>query len=91
MEALVAHTSPELVDIVLANNQFGARTPPNWSAEPVKLRWPPAGASPPRLVLDDVIDPDNAHHHQPARLAGALIRVLEANRGIRHRAVSRSA
>jgi len=91
VEALAAHTTPELVDIALANNHFGARTPPDWSAEPVTLRWPPAGISAPRLVLDDVVDPDNAHHHDPALLAGALIRMLEANRGIRHRAVSRSA
>jgi uncharacterized cofD-like protein len=91
VEALSAHTAPELADIALANNQFGARTPPGWSAEPVKLRWPPAGIPAPRLVLDDVVDPDNAHHHDPARLAGALIRTLETNRGIRHRAVSRSA
>jgi uncharacterized cofD-like protein len=91
VEALSAHTAPELADIALANNHFGARTPPGWSAEPVKLRWPPAGIPAPRLVLDDVVDPDNAHHHDPARLAGALIRTLEANRGIRHRAVSRSA
>jgi uncharacterized cofD-like protein len=91
LEALVAHTAPELVDVVLANNHFGARTPADWSAEPVKLRWPPVGAAPPRLILDDVVDPDNAHHHDPVRLAGSLIRTLEANRGIRHRAVGRSA
>jgi uncharacterized cofD-like protein len=91
VEALAAHTAPELVDIALANNRFGARTPPDWSAEPVRLRWPPAGMAPPRLVLDDVVDPDNAHHHDPARLASALIRTLEANRGTRHRAVGRSA
>jgi uncharacterized cofD-like protein len=91
LEALAAHTAPELVDVALANNHFGARTPPDWSAEPVTLRWPPAGAVAPRLVLDDVVDPDNAHHHDPVRLAGALIRALEANRGIRHRAVSRTA
>jgi uncharacterized cofD-like protein len=91
VEALAAHTAPDLVDVALANNQFGARVPPDWSAQPVKLRWPPAGFAAPRLVLDDVVDPDNAHHHDPVRLADALIRTLESNRGTRHRAVSRSA
>ncbi len=91
LEVLAAHTAPALVDVALANNHFGARTPPDWSAEPVKLRWPPVGLAAPRLVLDDVVDPDNAHHHDPVRLAGALIRTLESNRGSRHRAVSRSA
>ena len=91
LEALAAHTAPGLADVALANNHFGARTPPDWTAEPVKLRWPPVGFAAPRLVLDDVVDPDNAHHHDPARLAGALIRTLESNRGSRHRAVGRSA
>ncbi len=91
LEALVAHTTSQMVDVALANNQFGARTPPGWSAESVKLRWPPAGVRAPLLVLDDVVDPDNAHHHDPVRLAGALIRTLETNRGTRHRAISRSA
>jgi hypothetical protein len=45
----------------------------------------------PRLVLDDVVDPANAHHHDPARLATALIRALDNHRGVRHRPVSRSA
>ncbi|HEY6013119.1 MAG TPA: gluconeogenesis factor YvcK family protein [Candidatus Limnocylindrales bacterium] len=91
LEVLAAHTSPGLVDVALANNSFVARTPPDWSAERVKLRWPPVGFAAPRLVLDDVVDPDNAHHHDPVRLAGALIRTLESNRGSRHRAVSRTA
>jgi uncharacterized cofD-like protein len=77
VEALTSHTAAGLVDVVLANNQFGARTPSEWQAERVRLRWPPAGAAPPRLVLDDVVDPDNAHHHDPDRLAVALLRVLE--------------
>ncbi len=91
LEALDAHTAPGLVDVVLANNQFGARVPADWAAEPVKLRWPPNGVAAPRLVLDDVVDPDNAHHHDSVRLAAALVRALERSRGARHRAVGRSA
>jgi uncharacterized cofD-like protein len=92
LDALTAHTAPDLADIVLANNQFGIRSSADWSTEPVRLRWPPAGGAPmPKLVLDDVVNPDNPHHHEPGRLAAALIRTLEANRGSRHRAVSRSA
>jgi uncharacterized cofD-like protein len=75
VDALVAHTAPGLLDVVLANNDFGAKTPTGWQAEHVRLRWPPAGAAP-RLVLDDVVDPANAHHHDPERLAQALLRVL---------------
>src|SRR6476661_3544764 len=40
--ALIAHTSPGLIDVVLANNRFDARVPDDWSAEVVRLRWPPA-------------------------------------------------
>jgi len=91
IEALAAHTTPGMVDVVLANNQFQARSPTDWHAEPVRLRWPPTLAPAPRLVLDDVVDPNNAHHHDPERLAAALIRLVERERP-RHRAgVARSA
>jgi uncharacterized cofD-like protein len=92
IEALVAHTSPELVDIVLANNQFGGQATEGPPAKAVKLRWPPtAPAAPPRLILDDVVDPANPHHHDPARLALALIKALEHETGLRRRTASRSA
>jgi uncharacterized cofD-like protein len=91
VEALFAHTAPGLIDVVLANNHFAARTPDGWQAQPVRLRWPPPTEPVPRLVLDDVVDPENAHHHDPARLAAALLRVLEREVGIRRRAVGRTA
>jgi conserved hypothetical protein, cofD-related len=91
VEALVAHTAPGLIDVVLANNRFTAQTPTGWRAEPVGLRWPPAVEPVPRLILDDVVDPTNAHHHDPARLADAILRAFERESGQRRRAVSRSA
>jgi hypothetical protein len=46
----------------------------------------------PRLALDDVVDPDNPHHHHSARLAASLIRLSEREQGRRHAAgVARSA
>jgi uncharacterized cofD-like protein len=99
LEALSAHTAPGLVDVVLANNRFDARVPTGWVAAPVRLRWPPStgegsavpGGAAPRLVLDDVVDADNAHHHDPARLSAALLRVLEAETGSRRRTAVRTA
>jgi uncharacterized cofD-like protein len=97
MTALERHTSPGMIDVVLANNQFGARRPGAYSAQPVRLRWPPTGsaasvASAPRLVLEDVVDPDNAHHHDPARLAAAVIHAYERESfGRRRPRVARSA
>jgi uncharacterized cofD-like protein len=92
VEALVAHTAPGLVDLVLANNRFDARTPPDWTAETVRLHWPPASVRPtPRLILDDVVDPENARRHDPARLATAVMHALEAETATRRRTVGRTA
>jgi uncharacterized cofD-like protein len=91
VEVLTAHTAPGIVDTVLANNTFAAKTPPDWPAEPVRLRWPPDLRPSPRLVLDDVVDPDNAHHHDPARLAAAVLRTFERESRLRRRSVGRTA
>jgi uncharacterized cofD-like protein len=91
LEALFAHTAPGLVDVVLANNRFSARVPTGWQAEAVRLRWPPGDPAAPRLVLDDVVDPDNAHHHDPERLAASLLRLLDREGQRRRARVARSA
>jgi uncharacterized cofD-like protein len=92
VEALVAHSAPGIVDVVLANNRPDPRMPAGESAESVRLHWPPAGMEPvPRLILDDVVHPDNARHHDPARLAAAVMRAIDAETATRRRAVSRSA
>jgi uncharacterized cofD-like protein len=97
VDALVDHTGPTLVDIVLANNRLAGAsgitltTETDGSPKPVKLRWPPASAPAPRLILDDVVDPENAHHHDPARLAAAIIRAFDGEAGLRRRTASRAA
>jgi uncharacterized cofD-like protein len=92
VETLVGHAGIDLFDAVLANSHFGARVPDDYPAEPVRLRWPPSMASPPRLVLDDVVDPDNGHHHQPAQLATAVLRLYERESASRRRSgVARTA
>ena len=91
VEVLTAHTAPGLLDAVLANNAFTAQTPAEWSAERVRLRWPPNVEPVPRLVLDDVVDPENAHHHDPTRLALAILRTHEREPRLRHRSVGRTA
>ncbi|MCI0584476.1 MAG: YvcK family protein [Chloroflexi bacterium] len=92
VEALLAHTAPELVDLVLANDRFDAHVPPGWAAESVRLRWPPRSEPPPRLVTDDVVAAANAHHHDPERLAAAVLRAAEREAPARRRtAASRTA
>ena len=61
------------------------------TAKAVRLRWPPSSTPPPRLILDDVLDADDPHHHDPVRLATAVIRALEQEAGIRRRTSSRTA
>jgi uncharacterized cofD-like protein len=93
VEALVAHAGTDVVDMVLGNNQFGARVSPGYGNEAVRLRWPPSSVLPaPRLVLEDVVDPANGHHHDPERLAAAVIKVFENEGGGRRRSsVARTA
>jgi uncharacterized cofD-like protein len=92
VEALVGHTAPGIVDVVLANDRFDAKVPDDWGGQTVRLHWPPPSlAAAPGLVLDDVVDAANAHHHDPARLAAALIRIHETEVGARRRTVGRTA
>ncbi len=92
LEALIAHTSPGLVDLVLANDRFDARVPRDWLAESVRLRWPPAIEPVPTLVTEDVVDSVNAHRHDPARLAEAVLRIADRELAARRRSgVARSA
>jgi uncharacterized cofD-like protein len=98
VEVLVAHTSPDLVDVVLANNRLtptaaagaGTTATDETPARAVKLRWPPSVDPVPRLILEDVVDPANPHHHDPARLAAALVAAFEGETGARRRSVGRS-
>lgn len=86
VEALIAHTTAGLIDVVLANDRFDARVPANWVAESVRLRWPPAVVPIPVLATEDVVDPDNAHHHDPTLLAAAVLRIAERQLTARRRA-----
>jgi uncharacterized cofD-like protein len=89
VDALARHGAAHLPDVVLANNRFDATPPSGWQGEPVRLRWPPGPAAPGqpalRLVLDDLVNPANAHHHDAERLATAVMRVWEREGGRRRR------
>src|SRR4051794_30135911 len=72
VEVLISHTSPNLIDLVLANNRLidggsgdgdlaGVEEVPA-APRPVVLRWPPAVVPLPRLILEEVIDADGPHH-----------------------------
>jgi uncharacterized cofD-like protein len=85
VEALLAHSGPGIVDVVLANDRFDARVPAAWPARSVSLRWPPAVEPIPGLATEAVVDASNAHHHDPERLAAAVLRVAEREAAARRR------
>ncbi len=92
VEALERHTAEGMIDIVLANNRISVPAGAGTRREAVQLRWPPAGLHPPRLVLDDLVDPASPIHHDPERLAAAIIRIAEREGTARRRnGVARSA
>jgi uncharacterized cofD-like protein len=74
--ALSAHDVGLLIDVVLANDETGARVPPGYPARPVRIDLPPS-TSHPRLELAGVVDRENAHRHDPQRLAAVLMQMLE--------------
>jgi uncharacterized cofD-like protein len=91
VEALLAHTTPGLVDIVLANDRLDPADATR-RAQVVALRWPPAVEPAPHLATDDVVDEDDPHHHDPARLATAILRACEREApSLRRERVARSA
>jgi uncharacterized cofD-like protein len=88
--ALAAHDVAGLVDVVLANDDTSARVPEGYPAEPVRIDLP-RGSGHARLELAAVVDPENAHRHDPQRLTEALMRLLEERPSARPVAPVRSA
>jgi uncharacterized cofD-like protein len=76
VEALLAHTQADLVDLVLANDRFNGEDAP-WPGDAVLPRWPPAVDPVPHLATDGVASLEDPHHHDPARLAAAILRAIE--------------
>jgi uncharacterized cofD-like protein len=76
VDALLAHTQPDLVDLVIANDRFDGEDAP-WPIDGVEPRWPPAVDPAPHLATDAVASPEDPHHHDPGRLAVAILRAIE--------------
>jgi uncharacterized cofD-like protein len=77
LEALTAHVGFGIVDVVLANDELGARAPRDWPASPIAPDLPDAWRGRLRLATGAVVDPDNAHHHDPGLLAEAVMALWE--------------
>jgi uncharacterized cofD-like protein len=90
MAALHAHGVGSLVDVVIANDNHHARVPAQgYPSVPVAIDLPRDAA--PRLVLADVVDDDNAHRHDPRKLAGVVLRLHEEHAASRQPTVARTA
>jgi uncharacterized cofD-like protein len=91
VEALLSLTQPGLVDVVLANDELdlpgvGGRPPA------VALRWPPKVDPVPHLATEAVVSELDPHHHDPARLAAAILRACEREASaVRRERVARTA
>jgi uncharacterized cofD-like protein len=78
LDALRRHGLLELIDGVLVNDNFRARAPSaDYPAGPVRIDLSVTAARP-RLLLRDVVDDAKAHHHDPHKLAAAVMAIHEA-------------
>ncbi len=80
LHALFDHIGDDLIDYVVINRNTDARHPEGWRAEPVKVDFRRLEELPVVIVEEDVIDPNNAHRHDPAKLATALMRLQQEDR-----------
>jgi uncharacterized cofD-like protein len=85
LRALFAHIGEDLVDYVIINRNTDARRPAGWLAQPVEVDVRRLEELPVVIVEEDVIDPANAHRHDPAKLAAALMRLQQEDRITRPR------
>ena len=85
LEALFAHVGDDLVDYVIINRNTDARRPEGWLAHPVEVDVRRLEEVPVVIVEEDVIDPANAHRHDPAKLAAAIMRLQQEDRVARPR------
>ena len=101
--ALESHVGPGIADVVLGNSDLDARRAPGDATAPVRLSWPPelslrahpAVGTPAlaevALVLREVVDPENAHFHDPELLASAILEIAERHTPRRTIAAARTA
>ncbi len=80
LEALFDHVGDGMIDYVLLNHERGARAPAGWQGEPVEVDARRLEELPVIVVEENLIDVANAHRHDPAKLAAALMRLQQEDR-----------
>ncbi|MDQ3881308.1 MAG: uridine diphosphate-N-acetylglucosamine-binding protein YvcK [Chloroflexota bacterium] len=85
LAALLDHVGPGVVDYMLVNYNDAARRPAGWQAQPVPIDSRRLENFPIVIVEEDLVDTGNAHHHDSAKLAAALMRLQQEDRAERPR------
>jgi uncharacterized cofD-like protein len=85
LEALFEHVGDGLFDYALVNGNHAARRPEGWLAEPVDVDVRDLEELPVTIVEQDLVDVTNAHRHDAAKLAAALMRLQQEDRPARAR------
>ena len=85
LETLFAHVGDGIIDYMLVNDNHRARKPDGSAGQPVTIDSRRLETYPVLIVEEDLIDLGNSHHHDPAKLAAALVRLQQEDRSDRPR------
>lgn len=80
LEALFEHIGEGLIDYVLVNRNWHARQPEGWLGQPVQIDERRLEELPVVVIEEDLVDVANAHRHDSAKLAAALVRLQQEDR-----------
>ena len=80
LEALFAHVGDGLIDFALVNGNQAARRPEGWLGQPVRVDERKLEELGVTIIEEDLVDVGNAHRHDSAKLAAALMRLQQEER-----------
>jgi uncharacterized cofD-like protein len=91
LRALFDHIGDGLIDYALLNSNHAARRPEGWLGQPVQVDERRLEQLPVTVIEEDLIDVTNAHRHDSAKLASALMRLQHEERAtnVRQRRIRR--
>jgi uncharacterized cofD-like protein len=80
LRALFDHIGEGLIDYALLNSNHAARRPEGWLGQPVRIDDRRLEELPVTVIEEDLVDVTNAHRHDSAKLAAALMRLQHEER-----------
>lgn len=75
--ALANHGLSQVIDALLVNSNYRARQPANYPAAPVRVDVSLSDGAGPLVIARNVVDDDNAHHHEPHKLAATILELYD--------------